>query len=150
MILNLVTGEKNPILRSIAKPIPKIDKNTKQLVKNLLATMLAEKGIGIAAPQVGESTRVFLAILGLNTNRERTVAFINPQITFFSEETNIKEEGCLSLPGEYGKVRRSNSVTIEYQDITGNNQVLNLSGMDARVVQHEYDHLEGVLFIDRI
>ena len=105
-------------------------------------------GVGLAAPQVGESIQLFLAQIG---GREdgKLVVFINPTITNFSAETDTMEEGCLSLPDEpWAKVTRPTHITIEYLDENGKPQQRQFSEFDARVIQHEYDHLQGVLYID--
>jgi peptide deformylase len=150
MILPVVTGAETPILRTKATTVTSFDKNLKKTIKDMIDTMHAQKGIGIAAPQIDISQQIFIGIMGLNSENERITVFINPKIIAYSDTTDIKEEGCLSLPGKYANVKRSTKITIEFQTITGSKQTLNLSGMDARIAQHEYDHLQGILFIDRL
>lgn len=148
-LLDIVVGENQLVLREKAHPITQVTKAIKELAKNMEATMIKAKGLGIAAPQINQNLRIFLAYLNFDTPQQRLEVFINPEITYFSKETNTKEEGCLSLPGRYGLVERSTSITIEYQNLNNEKRQLNLSGMNARVTQHELDHLNGILFIDR-
>lgn len=150
MILDLVTGKDAQILRTVCNPVKKFDTSLKSLVEDMNETMIKSKGVGIAAPQVGVNARVFLAVIGSNSKNPVTIAMVNPEITFFSDEEELDEEGCLSLPKLYAKVWRSAEVVVKYLDIKGKSYTLKLTGIDARVVQHELDHLNGVLFIDRI
>ena len=148
--LKIVTGEDNDILRAKSKPILKFDGALKKFVKSMKDTMIGANGLGIAAPQVGKNIRVFLVTLGVKTKEEQVVTMVNPEILKFSKETAVDEEGCLSLPGRYGKVRRSVRVQVQFFAVDGVRQVLDLADLDARVVQHELDHLDGVLFIDKL
>lgn len=148
--LKIVIGENNPILRAMSVPVVKFDKELRTFVKQMKAAMVAAKGIGIAAPQVGKNIRVFLAVLNHGTDQQITVAMVNPKIVSHSRETEVAEEGCLSLPGKYGQVERFSSVTVEFFDLDGGRQGLDLTGLNARIIQHETDHLNGVLFIDRV
>lgn len=134
----------DPVLRKKAKEIEKIDEAIKSLVKELFDIMYATDGIGLAAPQIGVSLRLF--VMDDGTPR----ALINPVITFKSKETNVAEEGCLSVPEVFENVERSNEVSIKYFDINGDEIEERLTGYSARVAQHEYDHLDGILFIDLI
>jgi len=134
----------DPVLRKKAKEVEKIDEAIKSLVKELFDIMYATDGIGLAAPQIGVSLRLF--VMDDGTPR----ALINPVITFKSKETNVAEEGCLSVPEVFENVERSNEVSIKYFDINGDEIEERLTGYSARVAQHEYDHLDGILFIDLI
>jgi len=146
----------DPVLRQKSEPVKWFDKKLKNLIKNLKDTMIAQespKGVGLSAPQIEKSSRVFIARIG-----GKIIPFINPQITYRSKET-IKDkmsqdqrlfEGCLSVPGYWGFVNRPYRVKIEFQDEKGKKQSLQLEGKEAVYVQHEFDHLEGVLFVDRI
>lgn len=149
-ILSLVIGESSPILRTICDPISKFDKSLKKLVQDMNDTMLKEKGVGIAASQVSVNARVFLAVLGSESKNPVTVAMVNPEILDFSEECELAEEGCLSLPKLFAKVWRSKEVLVRFQDLKGEFRQLKVANLDARVVQHELDHLNGILFIDRL
>jgi peptide deformylase len=156
MAIKKIITVPEPLLRQKSAPIKWFDKRLKNLIKNLEDTMIAQdspKGVGLSAPQIAKSSRVFIARIG-----EKIIPFINPQITFRSKET-IKDkvsqdkrllEGCLSVPGYWGFVNRPHRVKIEYQDEKGKKQSLQLEGKEAIYVQHEFDHLEGILFVDRI
>lgn len=148
--LKIVTGENNPILRAMSVPVKKLDAGLKKFVKELKETMVAAKGLGIAAPQVGKNIRVFLVVMNYDTDHQVTVTMVNPEIVSHGAEVYEAEEGCLSLPGVYGQVERFKKVTVSFFGVDGVQQVLNLSGLNARVVQHENDHIDGVLFIDRM
>lgn len=148
--LKIIIGEANPILRAMSVLVKKFDKELRGFVKQMKASMVAAKGIGIAAPQVGKNIRVFLAVLNHGTDQQVTVPMVNPEIISHGSETEVAEEGCLSLPGKYGQVERFTAVSVEFFDLDGGRQVLDLTGLNARIIQHETDHLNGVLFIDRI
>lgn len=148
--LKIITGANNPILRAVSKPVLKFDGVLKKLVKGMKEAMIEANGIGIAAPQVGVNLRVFLAVLDVKSKRERTICLVNPEIVRESEEMVTGEEGCLSLPGEYGNVPRHKAVTVEFLNAEGVRQRLELEDLNARVIQHENDHIDGVLFIDRM
>ncbi len=148
--LKIITGEKNPILRAMSVPVKKFDASLKKFAKNLKETMIKAEGLGIAAPQVGENMRVFVVILNYKTADKVIVTMVNPEILAHGVKTETKEEGCLSLPGKYGDVERFMEITVAFHDLDGTRQVFELKGLNARVVQHENDHINGVLFIDRI
>lgn len=148
--LKIITGEKNPILRAMGEPVKKFDAGLKKFAKDLKETMIKAKGLGIAAPQVGKNIRVFIATLNYKTDNQVIVTMVNPEIVAHSKETEVGEEGCLSLPGKFGNVERFKSVTVEFSDPDGGGQMFELSGLNARVVQHENDHVNGILFIDRM
>lgn len=139
----------DPVLREKAKPVDKINQAVKDLVAGMTATLKNAKGLGLAAPQVGESLRIFIIDLSALELTEPLRVFINPQILETSGETML-EEGCLSFPGIYQKIVRPEFVRVRATDIDGNGFELNASGVLARAIQHEYDHLEGKLFIDYI
>lgn len=148
--LKIITGEHNPILRAMSEKVKKFDAGLKKFAQDLKETMIKAKGLGIAAPQVGKNIRVFIAILNYKTESQVIMTMVNPEIITHSEETEIGEEGCLSLPGKFGNVERFKRVTVEFFDPDGGRQVFELSGLNARVVQHETDHINGVLFIDKM
>lgn len=144
----IITGENNPILRAVSKPVKKFDASLKKFAKALKDAMVGAKGLGIAAPQVGENIRLIYAILNFDTDHEVCLAMVNPEIISHGGKTLIAEEGCLSLPGVYGKVKRYKDIVVEFFNLDGGRQSLELSDLNARVVQHEKDHLDGVLFVD--
>ena len=144
----------NPILRQKSKPVV-VDKKTLALVETLKKTLTDEKGkikgVGLAAIQIGMSKRVFVAY---SEKSKKFLTFINPEIVWFSKrqisKKNQKYEGCLSLPNKWSLLKRSKEVKVKYQTETGQTQIRKFSGMTATIIQHEYDHLEGILFIDRV
>ncbi len=142
-ILPIILGADNPILRRKTKPVAKVTKKVLKLIEEMKDSMIEAKGVGLAAPQIGDESRVCIAYIN-----DKITPLINPHITQRSEETAIDEEGCLSLPNTWVKVPRSVEITLEYLDEKGRQQERHLQHFDARVVQHEVDHLEGVLIVD--
>jgi len=147
--LEIQTGEDNPILRQKAVEVKDFGKGLKKMAKDMLETMIKANGLGLAAPQVGISKRMFLIVLDYKSGNEKAIAMVNPVILAQSKETELAEEGCLSLPDMFERVERPIEITVEFSDLDGNRQVLTLSGLNAREVLHENDHLDGVLFTDR-
>ncbi|MFH1546449.1 MAG: peptide deformylase [Patescibacteria group bacterium] len=150
MILKIQIGRDNPILRKKSVKISKFDKKLKKFVKQMIATMLAKNGVGLAAPQVGVNERVAILNFQLGRKKSKPIAVVNPEIVDASMETMMEEEGCLSLPGIFGKVKRWETVTIRFEDETGNPRALELDGLNSRAIQHEIDHLDGILFVDKV
>lgn len=135
----------NEILRRKAQEIENIlDAKIQNLIPEMIKTMIENKGIGLAAPQIGKSIRLIV----INT-KDKPLILLNPKILWFSRKKEIGEEGCLSLPGIYGPVSRSFKIKIEGQDKSGKNIKFKAKGLLARVLQHEVDHLNGVLIIDK-
>ncbi len=143
-ILPIVTGADSPILRTKTKPVKTVTKEILQLLKDMEETTVHAKGAGIAAPQVNRSERVCIVML----RPSLLTPLINPQILWKSTETDVMEEGCLSLPEVWLNIRRPTSIVLKYQDLAGKTRELKLEGWDARVVQHEVDNLDGVLILD--
>lgn len=140
----------HPALRWKSKPIVRIDDDLRAVVRRMFELMYEFRGIGLAANQVGLPYRLFvLNVSGEKGNPAEEVVFINPEITR-RKGTEEGEEGCLSLPELYGPVRRAEQITVEAFDLEGREFRLDLDELPARAVQHEYDHIEGVLFIDRM
>ncbi len=148
--LTIQTGTENEILRTKSTSFESVDKSVKKLAQDMMETMNKAEGLGLAAPQVGVNKRLIVVILNYNTDHEMVVPLVNPEIVYFSKETNVCEEGCLSIPGLYEPVPRSSTIRVKFLDLKGNKQLLELNEMNARVVQHEVDHLDGILFVDRI
>lgn len=146
----------SPILRQVAKEIVPADyPNIKTLVSDMFDTMYKSEGMGLAAPQIGKSIRIFVVDATSLADENPELAdfkkvFINPKIQFLGEETVVMNEGCLSLPKIREDVERPNRIRIVYQDEDWNTHDEEYSDIQARVIQHEYDHIDGVLFIDRI
>ncbi len=146
MIKEILT-EPNPILRKKSQKV--IDFNarkTKKIIQDLKDTLIAcKEGLGLAAPQIGINLRIF----ALNVKNEILI-FINPEITHFSIKESLEEEGCLSVPGAIGKVKRVSKVVMKYYDENGKKHKIKAKGIIAQAFQHEIDHLNGILYIDKI
>jgi len=136
-----------PILRRTAKEVKVFDQELKDLALAMAKIMYEDDGIGLAAPQVSVSQR--LLVIGANDGKSFK-AYINPEITFFSKEKCVNEEGCLSLPKIYGLVQRSKKIHVKYQDLDAKWQKEKIKDFNAIILQHEIDHLNGILFIDRV
>lgn len=132
-------------LRTVAKPVENVDAEIKQLVADMFETMKDENGIGLAATQVNRHVQVVVMDVTEEQNEPRV--FINPKITK-KDGVTISEEGCLSVPGNYAKVERAETITVEALDAEGNAYSLDADGLLAICIQHELDHLKGKLFID--
>jgi peptide deformylase len=137
-------------LRLLSKPVAKIDAATKQLVEDMFDTMYDAPGIGLAAIQIGEPKRVVTMDLAKKDEPKEPQVFINPELVSKSGDKNIHEEGCLSIPEYYEEVERPASVRIRYLDLDGKQHEIDADGLLATCIQHEIDHLDGVLFIDHI
>lgn len=142
-VLPVITGQDHPVLRAKTKPVAKVTKEIQKLIRDMHDTVRAEDGAGLAAPQVNRSERLCLAMIS-----GRMTPLINPEISARSTEKETEEEGCLSLPGIVVAVPRHLSITVKYLDAKGKSQERKLRNFDARVVQHEVDHLEGILIVD--
>jgi peptide deformylase len=139
----------NPILRQTAKPVSEITDGTRQLLNDMVATMYDAPGIGLAAPQVNVGQRVIVMDCGKDDEPE-LIKMINPEIICKSDSLSLLEEGCLSIPDQTADVERPSEVEVQYLDECGVGQSLVATGLLAACVQHEIDHLDGVLFIDHI
>ena len=139
----------DPILRQAAMPVAEITDGIRQLLDDMAATMYDAPGIGLAAPQVNVSQRIIVMDCGKDDSSE-LIKMVNPEITALSEEEAVLEEGCLSIPDQTAEVKRPAEVSIKFLDETGATQTLTADGILAACIQHEIDHLNGVLFIDHI
>lgn len=188
--LKIETGKTNDVLRTVSLPIknlttktPRLDLSLNDFVKEMKLNLATEKGLGIAAPQVGENLRIALVRIDNSTPKEILFVMVNPEITWKSWDGEVKvmtgkkldviavpdgaavdEEGCLSLPGFYANVMRANEISVKFFDgrslLKGKSKtslakdlpliILDLKGMNARVVQHEVDHLDGILICDKV
>ena len=137
-------------LRLVSEPAKKIDPELRLLVEDMFETMYEAPGIGLAAIQIGVPKRVIVMDLAKKDEPREPRVFINPQLLWCSEERRIYEEGCLSIPEFYEEVERPATVRVKFLDVTGAEQELEASGLLATCLQHEIDHLDGVLFIDHI
>lgn len=138
------------VLRQPAKRIAKVDDSVRQLAKEMLQTMYSSNGVGLAAPQVGIHKQLIVIDCEPDNPANPPLVLINPQITSYGSELCDFEEGCLSIPGVYMDVTRPETVEVSFKDEQGRPRKLKASGFLARVIQHEMDHLEGVLFVDRV
>lgn len=139
----------DPRLRARAKPVAPDDPRVPALAEQMLATMYKAPGIGLAGPQVGEMLR--LVVIDLRPEEQpRPMVLVNPEIVAASKELATREEGCLSLPGQYADVTRPARVKARWTDLTGAKQEVEADGLLAACLQHELDHLDGVLFVDHI
>ena len=137
-------------LRTTAKRISKVDINTRKLAKEMLQSMYSAKGIGLAAPQVGISKELLVIDINFEDSAAEPLILINPEITAFGSTLNSYEEGCLSIPGVYLNVIRPSTIKLKFRDEMGRPRKMNADGLLARCIQHEVDHLKGVLFVDRV
>jgi len=151
----------DPILRGKTLPVAEITGELQRLVERMVETMREEKGVGLAAPQIGRSEAVCVVEVPpdfdvdedgkrANPDCEMPMIFFNPEITKYATDQWSMEEGCLSFPGINGPIQRSRKISVRYMNSNGNQVERELNGYTARVVQHEFDHLNGVLFIDRM
>jgi peptide deformylase len=138
----------NPFLRKNAEQVDEIDENTRALIKDMFAIMEEAGGIGLAAPQVGVSKRVIT--ISLNEKKFNRLALVNPVVAYSSNESEVMEEGCLSIPGVNADVSRPVRVVVKGTTRTGRVVEITAEHLLARVLQHEIDHLNGILFIDRV
>ncbi len=137
------------ILRSESAEVEEFGDELGELIEKMTETMIVEEGVGLAAPQVGVSRRV--AVVNPDPqNPDTLLALVNPRILSCSDETDCVEEGCLSVPGIRGKVERPIAIEVEYQDRHGGKHCVRDAGLVSRIIQHEIDHLDGVLFVDRL
>ena len=140
--------EPDAILRKKSEPLEKISRDEKKLLDDMLETMYEASGIGLAAVQVGVLKRMVVIDVSKEKEKKKPLFLINPEITFYSKKKSIYEEGCLSLPGHYAEIERPAECHLNYVDYNGKKKNLKASGILATCIQHEIDHLNGVLFVD--
>lgn len=148
MSLRKITTIGNPILRTKTQKVDPQELQTDDfstLIDDMIQTMMTKDGVGLAAPQIGVSKRIFVA-----ATSQGPVALINPEITYYSKKRTKMEEGCLSIPGVFDDVLRSREIKVKALTVQGEPLEFKAKDFFARVVQHETDHLEGILFVDRI
>ena len=137
-------------LRTEAKRICKVDNQIRHLAKDMLQSMYSAKGIGLAGPQVGISKELLVIDINFEDSAAEPLILINPEITAFGSTLTTYEEGCLSIPGIYLNVVRPSTIKLKFRDEMGRPRKMNADGLLARCIQHEVDHLKGVLFVDRV
>lgn len=140
----------DPVLRQVSKPIERVDADLQRLSDDMLETMYDAPGIGLAAIQIGVARRMLVIDLSKEGEDKQPLVFINPEIVSSSDDRSVYEEGCLSIPDYYAEVERPAKVTVKYLDREGKEQSVEADGLLATCLQHEIDHLNGVLFIDHI
>ena len=140
--------EPNKLLRHVSKPVEKVTKNEKKLMDDMLDTMYAANGIGLAAIQIGIPLRIIVIDISKDPDKKEPRFFVNPIIKNKNSIKVTYEEGCLSVPNQFAEIDRPKECDVEYLDYDGEKKILNAEGLLATCIQHEMDHLEGILFID--
>ncbi len=140
----------DPVLRQISRPVEQVDGRLRRFAADMLDTMYDAPGIGLAAIQVGEPIRLLVIDLAKEGEPRAPQVFVNPEVVLRSDERSVYEEGCLSIPDYYAEVERPASVKVTYLDLDGTQREMAADGLMATCLQHEIDHLDGVLFIDHI
>ena len=148
MTIRKIITEPDILLRKKSDPIEKFDKSLKALMDDMLETMYEAPGIGLAAIQLGVLRRVVVIDLSKDGEKNNPLYLVNPEIIHRSEKMAIYEEGCLSLPGQFAEIQRPSECHVKYLDYTGNQKELKADGLLSTCIQHEVDHLDGILFID--
>ena len=147
MTVKTILTEPNKILRQISQPVEKVGKEEQTLMDDMLETMYDAKGIGLAAIQIGIPKRIIVMDISKDEKKEPRY-FVNPVIVNKDPVKNTQEEGCLSVPNQFAEIDRPSKCDVEYLDYNGKKQLLKADGLLATCIQHEMDHLEGILFID--
>jgi len=147
-MLRKILTEPDPILRKKCETLEKVDTDTKKLMDDMLETMYSAPGIGLAAVQVGILKRLIVIDISKAEEKKNPLFLINPKIIHQSKKTSVYEEGCLSIPGQFAEIERPAECTLQYIDYHGKEKELKADGLLATCVQHEVDHLNGILFID--
>ena len=140
--------EPDPILRKKCSPLEKVDDQTRKLMKDMLETMYKAPGIGLAAIQIGILKRIVVIDISKDEEKKSPLFLVNPEIIFRSKNTSVYEEGCLSLPGQFAEIERPAECHLKYLDFDGKKKELKADGLLSTCIQHEVDHLNGILFID--
>ena len=148
MAIRTIITEPNRLLRQVSKPVIKVGKLEQKLMKDMLETMYAANGIGLAAIQVGIPKRIIVMDICKEENKKEPRYFVNPIIKNKDPLKATYEEGCLSVPNQFADIDRPSKCEVEYLDYNGQKQLLKAEGLLATCIQHEMDHLEGILFID--
>ena len=148
MAIKTIITEPNKILRQKSLPVDQVGAEEQRLMDDMLETMYNANGIGLAAIQIGVPKRIIVMDISKNDEKNIPMYFVNPEIKNKVTETSIYEEGCLSVPNFFAEVNRPKKCDVEYLDYDGNKKILNAEGLLATCIQHEMDHLEGILFID--
>ena len=148
MAVKTILTEPNKLLRQVSKQVEVIGKDEQKWMDDMLETMYAANGIGLAAIQIGIPKRIIVMDIGKDPEKKEPRYFVNPIIKNKNSEKTTYEEGCLSVPNQFAEIDRPSKCDVEYLDYNGEKQILNAEGLLATCIQHEMDHLEGILFID--
>ena len=148
MTIKTIITEPNKILRQKSKNVVSVGRDEKKLMDDMLETMYAANGIGLAAIQIGIPKRIIVMDISKSDENKKPMFFVNPIIKNKDKELSTYEEGCLSVPNYFAEIERPKKCDVEYLDYNGNKKILNAEGLFATCIQHEMDHLEGILFID--
>ena len=148
MAVKTILKEPNKILRQISKPVEKVGNEERQLMKDMLETMYEANGIGLAAIQIGVPKRIIVMDISRDDEKKQPRFFVNPIIKNKDLSKSTYEEGCLSVPNQFAEIDRPSKCEVEYLDYDGEKKILKAEGLLATCIQHEMDHLEGILFID--
>ena len=148
MTIKTILTEPNKILRQISNPVEHVGQEEQKLMDDMLETMYAAPGIGLAAIQIGIPKRIIVMDISREKENKNPLHFVNPEIVWKADEDIIYEEGCLSVPNQFAEINRPKECHVKYLDYFGQPQLLKAQGLLATCIQHEIDHLEGILFID--
>ncbi len=148
MAVKTILTEPNKILRQISKPVEKVGKDEQKLMDDMLETMYSANGIGLAAIQIGVPVRIIVMDISKDEDKKEPRYFVNPVIKNKDKSKSTYEEGCLSVPNQFAEIDRPKKCVVEYLDYNGKEKILHAEGLLATCIQHEMDHLEGILFID--
>ena len=148
MSVRKILTEPNKVLRQVSKKVDKVGEEERALMDDMLDTMYDAPGIGLAAVQIGVPKRIIVMDISRDKNKKEPRYFVNPVIKNRNKEKAKYEEGCLSVPNQFAEIERPNTCEVEYLDYDGKKQLLKADGLLATCIQHEMDHLEGILFID--
>ena len=148
MAIKPILTEPNKLLRQISKPVERVTKEEQKLMDDMLDTMYAANGIGLAAIQIGIPKRIIVMDLGKKDGKKDPRYFVNPVIKNKDQSKSTYEEGCLSVPNQFAEIDRPSKCEVEFLDYNGEKKILKAEGLLATCIQHEMDHLEGILFID--
>ena len=148
MAIKTILTEPNKILRQVSNPVDHVGEEEQKLMDDMFETMYAAPGIGLAAIQIGIPKRIIVMDISRKKENKNPLHFVNPEIVWKADEDTIYEEGCLSVPNQFAEINRPKECHVKYLDYFGQPQLLKAQGLLATCIQHEIDHLEGILFID--
>jgi len=138
----------DPMLKEVCEPLSQVDDHHRELIKKMFEAMYEANGVGLAAPQVGINKRIFILDSGAREEEKKPLTMINPSLVSLDDKTVSYEEGCLSFPEHFAEIDRPDQLTIKYLDENNKKKTLTTDGFTSRIIQHELDHLNGILFVD--